>query len=62
MKFKTIRDLTSYIAKKEGKKSNVLIGDVKEVGSIISDLVYYDSDVREILVDNGRRRAKRSLK
>jgi ABC-type Fe3+ transport system substrate-binding protein len=65
----TIKDLVEYIATKEGGKSNVKIGDAREVVGIISDLVYEVSteddgenqleDFIKKLKANGKRRAKR---
>ena len=35
----TIRELESIVAKREGKKSNVKIGDIREILRIIRDLI-----------------------
>jgi len=62
---KTIKQLASEIAKKEGKKSNVKIGDVREILSILSDMIYdemsplYEGGAFTSLYQNGKRRAKR---
>lgn len=62
-KMNNMRELTSYIAKKEGKKSQVKIGDIREVLSILSDLLFKEYStspfhpyVANILVKNGKRR------
>jgi thymidylate synthase len=36
----TIAELVKYIAEKEGKKSQVKIGDVREVVAVLSDLLH----------------------
>jgi len=57
-----IKKLASIIAKKEGKKSQVKIGDVKEMLGILSDILYADFSVSVILYKNGFNRAKRKKK
>lgn len=39
-RIRTIKGLASIIAKKEGKKSQVRIGDIREILSILSDMVF----------------------
>jgi len=64
---KTIRALASEISKREGKKSQARIGEIREVLAILSDMVY-DLDAIErhslecLLWENGRKRAKRKKK
>lgn len=55
----SMRKLASKIAKTEGKKSQVKIGDVREIVGIISDLIYKDcrGHVFQELYKNGHRRA-----
>jgi hypothetical protein len=61
----TPRKLASLIAKREGKKSQVYIGNIREIIGIISDILYlegdYGSTVLE-LIENGRKREKKRLK
>ena len=59
-----IKDLVQEIVKREGGKSNVKIGDVREIVGIVSDLIYESAsrdfyDVNDMLYTNGKRRAKR---
>ena len=59
----TIQKLASLIAKKEGKKSQARVGDIREMLSILSDLVYSDCDAIMIsLFDNGFSRSKKNEK
>lgn len=70
----TIKELASYIAKLEGKKSQAQIGDIRELLGILSDLYYrsskvimcvdsndyeFTSELGTILYRNGKRRALR---
>lgn len=61
---KTIKGLASAIAKKEGKKSQARIGDVREILSILSDIVHEHegSDIITMLITNGQKRAKKKAK
>jgi len=66
-----IKELVRHIAKTEGKKSNVKIGDIREIVGIISDVAY--RDLRTVfppekrgtiyhVVQNGLRRSKKAKK
>lgn len=59
---KTVRGLASAIAKREGKKSQARIGDIREIIGILSDMVYvgdgYKGSLLTMLFDNGERRYK----
>lgn len=59
----TLRKIASEICKREGKKSQARIGDVREILGILSDIVYEDSGLTssfwQTFDDNGRRRAKK---
>lgn len=60
----TIKELVSEICKREKGKSNVKVGDVREIISIISDMCF-EADgyhVEELLFNNGKRRALRKKK
>lgn len=59
---KTIKEIVAHIAKLEGKKSEVSIGNLREVVGIISDLISRDPDALLALVNNGKRRAKKKKK
>ncbi len=60
-----IKKLASLIAKREGRKSQVKIGDVREVLSILSDIIC--EEVEEdglsytimLLAENGDRRSRK---
>lgn len=65
----TIRKLVSEIAKREGQKSNVTVGDIREILGILSDIVFevsreFDTngELESMLWENGQRRAKRKKK
>jgi len=53
-----LNELASLVAKKEGKKKQVLIGDIREVIGIFSELIVQDPSVLELLIKNGKRRLK----
>jgi len=54
-----MKDLASHIANKESKKSQVKIGDVREILSIISDLAIKEPIVLSLFIENGLKRAKK---
>lgn len=59
----TIRKLASLLARKEGKKTQARIGEIRELLAILSDLVYADSEpILEMLWSNGLARAKKKEK
>lgn len=63
----TINKLASKIAKLEGKKSQAHIGDIREILSILSDLIFADYDsteleVYDLLLLNGMKRSKKKPK
>ncbi len=49
------------IAKREGKRSQARIGDIREILSILSDIVYDDchSYTQDVLWNNGSKRARK---
>lgn len=58
----TINKLASEIAKREGKKSQARIGDVREILGILSDILFEISPaqffvLRDNLLSNGVKRA-----
>ncbi len=58
----TINKLASLIAKKEGKKSQARIGDIREILAILSD-IFWEEDVEllmAIFLANGLKRAKKT--
>lgn len=59
---KKINDVASAVAKREGKKSETKMGDVKEVLAIISDLIFADPNVAILLYQNGKKRAAKKKK
>lgn len=62
MKFTSIKSVASYVAKKEGKKSQVKIGDVREILTILSKLFMTNTEVITLLVKNGKRIEKAKKK
>ena len=70
-KFRSIGQLASTISKREGKKSQARIYDIREILGILSDLFFEsmeagdgceDGNIGSILDNNGRRRAARKKK
>jgi hypothetical protein len=53
-----IKELASAIAKAEAGKSNVKIGDVREILRVIADLAVQDPEVIVALVRYANRRAR----
>lgn len=56
------QELASLVAKKEGHKSQARIGDVREIISILADLMYSNADAASCMVQLGISRAKRKKK
>ena len=52
-----LKNLATKIARAEGKKVSISIGNAREVISILSDLMYADASIAEMLILNGRRRS-----
>ena len=59
---KSIRDIVNEIVKLEGKKSEVSIGDIREIVSIISDMYVEHRSIGIIFYINGIKRKKNKLK
>lgn len=61
-----IKKLASEIAKREGKKTQARIGEIREVLAILSDILYNDFKNEEDyttfigIVKNGENRAKKT--
>lgn len=56
----TIRSLASQIAKAEGKKSQSRIADIREILSLLSDIMYAEpAGCSSVLYDNGSKRFKK---
>jgi hypothetical protein len=59
-----LQTLAKVIAKKEAKKSQVTIGNIREILSIISEILFIEKDFDKknqtyaALMENGRRRMK----
>jgi hypothetical protein len=62
MALMTLKDLATLVAETEGRKSQATIGDIREVISIISDLIFTDPEIIESLRKNGERRFLKTLK
>ncbi len=61
-----IKKLVSIIAQKEGKKSQVKVGDIREIVGILSDMLFkelnednFSVDTLLALIKNGKRRSKK---
>lgn len=60
---KNVTELASAIAKKEGLKKQVVIGNVREILGILSDMIFNEyrleggaETIKKILFQNGNRR------
>lgn len=60
----TLQKLASEIAKREGKKSQARIGDIREIVGILADVFFEDGtiDIYHTLFELGAKRAKRRKK
>jgi len=63
----TFKKLASAIAKREGKKSQARISDIREILSILSDIIAEDASLKNantfiMLFDNGKKRTKKKNK
>lgn len=60
----TLKEMASEVARREGKKSSARVGDVREILSILSDLVFEMplGEIENALRKNGERRAKRKAR
>lgn len=62
---KNLKEVATEIAKREGKKVEARIGEVREILGILCDLCYEADDtfvITDLLYNNGKRRAKRKSK
>lgn len=50
-----LRRLASFLCKAEGKKSQVKIGDMREVIRIISETLYHNPRLALVLIASGQR-------
>ena len=53
-----MKELATLVSKKEGKKKQTSIGNIREVLKIVSILMVKDPHVIELLIRNGRRLSK----
>jgi len=53
-----IKEIVLRITKAEALKKQVSIGNVREIVSIVSDMLYENCEVDDALFNNGKRRAK----
>jgi hypothetical protein len=60
----TLNKLASLVAKREGKRSQARIGDIREILGILCDIVIEDDGIVALtsLIDNGIKRLKRKPK
>lgn len=61
---KSIKEIVSAIAKSEGLKNQVSVGNIREIVGIFSDMICASTgiDVIEVLNKNGKARLKRKKK
>lgn len=57
-----LSEFASTIAQREGKKSQVSIGNIREIVGIVADLMYESPNLQDLLLKLGQRRAKRRKK
>lgn len=55
----TFKELARIITEKEGKAKEMNIAQIQEVLSILSDLMYLDTEVSMCLLNNGKKRWKK---
>lgn len=62
----TIKSLANEIAKREGKKTQARIGEVREILGLLCDMIQEDESPLEgifkVLFVNGQKRAKKKVK
>ena len=62
----TLRKLASEIARREGRRSQARIGDIRESLAVLCDIIFEaeeeSADLLQMLYDNGKKRAKRKKK
>lgn len=56
---KSIKQLASLIARREGKLKEVSIGNIREIVAIMCDLMVEDVSLQALMLQNGLRRAKK---
>lgn len=59
---KNLKEVFSEVAKREGKKSQARIGEVREIVGVIADIMHEYPQVYQMLVIAGYKRAKRRKK
>jgi len=62
----SLPELTLEICKREGKKVNLPIAQISEVVTVLSEIMYEEADyglkIRDMLVNNGKRRKRLQCK
>jgi hypothetical protein len=58
----TFNDLAKQVAQTEGRKSQVKIGDVREILSIVSKMMVMDEEVEKTLLKNGQRLVNKEVR
>jgi hypothetical protein len=57
-----ITELPSVLCKREAKLKEVSVGNMREIISILSDLIFQNSELTTLLFRNGERRSKKKKK
>jgi SOS response regulatory protein OraA/RecX len=57
-----LKEIKRELTKREGKKSEVKVGDMAEVLGQLSEMMALDDSVIKALVLNGQRRLKKKIK
>lgn len=55
----TVKELVSKLAKLEGKRHQASVGDIRELVGLISDELFKDPSLAELLIKNGKKRPKK---
>ncbi len=54
----SIKELVSALCKAEKGKSEIRVGDMREAIAKLSDLMYENPEIADMLIKNGKARAK----
>jgi hypothetical protein len=54
-----LQGIVKFLCEREGKLSEVSVGNMREIVSLMSDLVYGSDGITAVLYANGKRRSKK---
>lgn len=58
----TLKQLVTEICTREGGKHEAMVGDVRSIVGILSDMMFENPSLADVFLKNGKRRAKRVKK